>query len=80
MNCECIKTVKERFRETKNLQGRQISDVSFLDMSFIIKEDNSIDTSTHSTVEVKLEGLKKPKKIVVAHTFCPFCGTKIKSK
>lgn len=75
MNCDCVEKTKEKFLEKGEYEGRQITDVDLPNMLWTFGTNaGKTGMLSYEEFEVELEGLKKPKKVKVAHSYCPFCG------
>lgn len=75
MNCDCYKNTAERIFNMKTYENKPILEVLQPDILFTFGTNGGKSGSlSYEEFEVELEGLKKPKKIKVAHTFCPYCG------
>lgn len=83
--CDCVKEIEKKSEQSIQEQTPKalISKVEFVDRSFVF--DKKVPRlATHSTVEyrhqfTKANGeLSKPrtKKVMLLHSFCPFCGEK----
>lgn len=78
MNCNCIKETEEKLFERGEWEGRKIVDVGMKDLMYTFGTNGGKSgTLTYQEFEVELEGLKRPKRIKVSHTYCPYCGTKV---
>lgn len=77
--CDCIENMKKRLLEQQKIDDKVIKNVDFNNISFPII-NNSIVSATYEEFEVLLEGLKRPKKIKVMHTYCPYCAEPILNK
>lgn len=76
MNCDCYKNTAERIFDMKIYDKRNIIEVSEPDVIYTFGTNaGKTGTLSYEEFDVELEGLKKPKKVKVSHTFCPFCGT-----
>lgn len=71
MKCDCIRSIEKRLLEDEN-----ILDAEVLTAGIIFGKTTELITHTEFGVTVK--GKKKQQIKNVLHSFCPFCGTKIK--
>jgi hypothetical protein len=84
MNCNCIETLKAdesgKIAEFVARKKATVKKISFNGLGFpwIRKEDGSakLGCATLSILEVELNEKKKPLKIDILHSYCPFCGVK----
>lgn len=75
MNCNCYKETSEKLLERREWEGRKIIDASMKDLMYTFGTNGGKSgTLSYQEFEVELEGLKRPKKVKVSHTFCPYCG------
>lgn len=75
MNCLCIETAQQKLEERGVYEGREITSVGQPNMLWVFGDTGGEDGQlSYEEFEVELEGLKKPKKVKIAHTFCPYCG------
>ena len=77
--CNCIKELEQRIAEhlTEKISYKKpIQKVEILGKGFTLGDSVSVRTKTE--FQVTLEGQKKKDKIVVFHSFCPFCGENVK--
>jgi len=78
MNCNCIKETEGKLLERGEWEGRKIVGVGMKDLMYTFGTNGGKSgTLTYQEFEVELEGLKRPKRIKVSHTFCPYCGIKV---
>lgn len=78
MNCKCFKETEDKLLERGEWEGRRILDAKMNDLMYTFGTNGGeTGTLSYQEFEVELEGLKRPKKIKVSHTFCPYCGVKI---
>ncbi len=84
MNCNCIETLKAdesgKIAEFVKRKKATIKKINFNGLGFpwIRKEDGStkLGCATLSILEVETNEKKKPIKIDILHSYCPFCGVK----
>lgn len=79
MNCNCYETICQRMVEDEVMfEGRQVLEAEHSNVLWVFNREKGGKTGTLSYEEfvVELEGLKRPKKMKVAHVYCPYCGTK----
>ena len=77
MNCECFKRIEKDLIDMPNgYKGKEVLDAKIVEKAFSF-EENKPQLISLSTAELTIKGLKKPQRINIAHSFCPFCGTKI---
>jgi hypothetical protein len=84
MNCACIESLKkDESGKIAEYLARQKATVKKIDMKQIAfplvkKEDGSTELrcTTLSVLEVETNEKKKPLKIDILHSYCPFCGVK----
>lgn len=77
MNCNCIKDIEQKVLDRKVYDNRSILSAKMLGYSYMMP---SFEIVTNTEIELELEGLKKPKTVNMMHSYCPFCGTKIKKE
>lgn len=75
MKCKCIEEIETQVKEN-GYQGKKVSEAK-LDASLVFGKDGMYAT-TSTTIRLTLEGKIKPKEVQFMHTYCPFCGVKIK--
>lgn len=75
MNCECFKNTAQLFLDKETWEGREILDVQHTGLLYTFGTNGGeTGTLSYEEYDVELQGLKKPKKIKISHTYCPFCG------
>ena len=77
MNCNCIEDVEKKVLETETYDKRKILSTQIIGCSYMMP---TFEKVTNTEIELELEGLKKPKVVKIQHSYCPFCGTKIKKE
>ncbi|MDD4971999.1 MAG: hypothetical protein PHT07_21440 [Paludibacter sp.] len=73
MNCTCIDDINKEMIG-QEIAHKIITKAQLLGVAFLF---NNAGTTTYTEMEYEYEGCKRPKKINIMHTFCPFCGVKI---
>ena len=77
MNCNCYKEIAEKFEDRGQWENREIINVKMNDLLYTFGTNGgSSGTLSYQEFEVELDGLKKPKKIKISHTYCPYSGAK----
>jgi hypothetical protein len=76
MKCNCINEIETEVAK-RDYQGKKIKSVKFLS-AVLIFGIGKAEKITTSELEAEVEGMKKKPTINMVHTYCPFCGTKIK--
>lgn len=75
-NCKCASLLEKRLvNQMGKLDGRKITKAS-VPQIFLFR-DNGVVSSTYTEIEFEVEGLVRPKKQKVLHSYCPYCGVKI---
>jgi hypothetical protein len=79
MACECIPKIEQDLCTVANEDKRFKAKVVKADLQGVGFRlvGNQLVTVTYNPLHVHLEGKKKPVTMVMHHTFCPWCGTKI---
>src|SRR5690606_1938444 len=76
----CIEEVEKKFigREygPKKLKIKRAT----VETVTVFGGSNGIERMTSSPVEVHIDGMKRPKTIQMLHSYCPFCGKKIRQE
>jgi hypothetical protein len=89
MKCDCIKQIEEKVKENWlkiQRENEVFKSATFLDVGFTFDiETGQSDTITTSAIEIeydyftkKSRSINKTDKFTIQHSYCPFCGTKIK--
>lgn len=82
MKCKCISRIEQEVKKMDYV-GKKVLSAKFLSAAFVSVKKNGVNTmemTTTSKLEIELEGVKKKKTIDMMHTYCPFCGEKIKDE
>ncbi len=80
MNCDCIANTREAIK--KHYVDKEISLIKIPTLTQVVNKNGTNDLVAKTFTEVKIlfGSNKKPKSVEIAHSFCPFCGTKIDSE
>ena len=76
MNCNCLETVPQTVLEKQRYKGHPIGHCKIKETAFQYGSEG-FKRFTCSTLELEVEGRKTPVQVTMAHSYCPFCGTKI---
>jgi hypothetical protein len=80
MNCKCIERIEKELvgREfgTKKLRVTKAELVSV----GLIFGKSTMKHITCSELSLTVDGMRRPQKQSLLHSFCPFCGTKIEKE
>lgn len=82
MNCGCITRIENDVKATLIEQGRfkkPIKDVTMKGVVMVVSDDLGLQSITANEIQIELEGQKKKETLRMVHSYCPFCGAKIKS-
>lgn len=69
MQCDCVKRIETDLM-TKEFDGRKVQKAKIEGIIYSLE----LELFTGQTVELTMEGKKRPDKILIRHRFCPFCG------
>lgn len=76
--CNCINEIEEKalshLREKKQFK-KPVNTARLHGVTFPLIGDTLI-SRTCNMLKVELEGQKKQPEIIIAHSYCPFCGEK----
>lgn len=80
MNCKCIENIEKKLigMEFGN-KKKKVTKAKIISVALMFGE-KTLECITNSEVEIEVDGYKKPQKQTLVHSFCPFCGTKIKKE
>lgn len=76
MNCDCLNTIPETIILNKHYKGKQVTKAKIKETSFQFSA-KGVKQFTCSTLECEIIDRRSPVKVTLAHSYCPFCGTKI---
>lgn len=77
MNCNCFRENAERLFELGTYDDKKIEDVEEPNQIWTFGTNAGANGRlSYEEFELTLEGLKRPKKVKIAHKYCPFCGVK----
>jgi hypothetical protein len=68
--------VAEKLTKDKKFK-KPIKRVSMRGVAIQVTKEMNLKTRTLNTMEIELDGQKKPVTMNMFHSYCPFCGTKI---
>lgn len=75
--CNCIDEITKKLRE--HYDGKFKKPIESLMLQTAISFDRGCLT-TYSEIKIALVGQKKEETEILAHTYCPFCGVKLREK
>lgn len=76
MKCNCVTNIQDKFLNEFKIKEQPMVKAQILEVSILFSENPS--TCTYSNIELTVMGKNKPITKQILHSFCPFCGTKIK--
>ena len=77
MNCNCIEIIQNQLIEKGDYNNREIIEVDMPHMLWNLSgQGGRSGLLSYEEFPLELKGLKRPSKIKVSHTYCPFCGIK----
>lgn len=76
MNCNCISELAGKMSGLQ-YKGKNVLGGKLISRGMVMV-DGQLDIVTCSVMELDVDGFKKPQKVDLYHSFCPFCGTEIK--
>lgn len=82
MNCNCITNIEREVAEKLKKDQRfkkPIVRVRLRGVATQVTEEMDLRLVTVNELEIELEGQKKHVAMNMMHTYCPFCGKKIKA-
>ena len=79
MECNCTTELEAKIKVEQPFTGKKIIKVDIPKGMIVKKIENGqrMTTSTYTDAEVQVEGKKRPQKLQILHSYCPFCGIKI---
>ena len=69
MQCDCVKRIETDLM-TKEFDCRKVQKAKIEGIIYSLE----LESFTGQTVELTMEGKKRPDKTLIRHKFCPFCG------
>lgn len=76
--CDCIRIIEEDEKGggkklIEDEEGLTLKKINLKEVIFLHR-GNRLVSRTGSSLEVEVEERKRPVKVSLAHTYCPFCG------
>ncbi|OIO03135.1 MAG: hypothetical protein AUJ49_04870 [Desulfovibrionaceae bacterium CG1_02_65_16] len=75
--CTCIRDLQERIRTKYDGKFKKPIESVRVDVETDFKTGK---TFTYSEAKIVLVGQKKKEELLIAHSFCPFCGKSLKEE
>lgn len=80
MNCSCIRDIQTIVADgTNQFKNKIITKAKFVNVGMAINGP-ALDLISFSPMEIEVEGFKRPQRYDIYHSYCPFCGMKVRKE